>query len=50
MFQVKKEASKQNILVSDFRKMFSRQISKVQRNRRKMQYKVRKNLKLGAQR
>jgi len=29
MFQVKKEGSKQNILVSDFRKMFARQISKV---------------------
>jgi len=28
MFQVKKEGSKQNILMSDFRKMFARQISK----------------------
>jgi len=27
MFQLKKEGSKQNILVSDFRKMFARQIS-----------------------
>jgi len=29
MFQVKKEGSKQNILASDFGKMFARQISKV---------------------
>jgi len=49
MFQVKKEGSKQNILVSDFRKMFARQISKVQLHRRRLQSKVRKNLKLGAQ-
>jgi len=50
MFQVKKEGSKQNILVSDFRKMFARQISKVQLHRRRLQSKVRKNLKVGAQR
>jgi len=45
-----KEESKQNILVSDFRKMFARQISKGQLHRRRLQNKVRKNLKLGAQR
>jgi len=50
MFQVKKEGSKQNILVSDFRKMFARQISEVQLHRRRLQNKVRKNLKVGAQR
>jgi len=50
MFQVKKERSKQNILMSDFRKMLARQISKVQLHRRKLQNKVRKNLKVGAQR
>jgi len=50
MFQVKKEGSKQNILVSDFRKMFARQISKVQLHRRKLQSEVRKNLKVGTQR
>jgi len=33
MFKVKKEGSKQNILVSDFRKMFARQILKVQLHR-----------------
>jgi len=33
MFQVKKEGSKQNILVIDFRKIFARQISKVQLHR-----------------
>jgi len=33
MFQMKKDESKQNILVSDFRKMFARQISKVQLHR-----------------
>jgi len=33
MFQVKKEGSKQNILVSDFWKMFARQISKAQLHR-----------------
>jgi len=49
MFQVKK-GSKQNILVSDFRKMFARKISKVQLHRRRLQSKVRKNLKAGAQR
>ena len=38
MFQVKKEGSKQNILVSDFRKMFARQISKVQLHRNLMLY------------
>jgi len=50
MFQVKKEWSKQNILVSDFREMFARQISNAQLHRRKLQSKVRKNLKVGAQR
>jgi len=50
MFQVKKEESKQNILVSDFRKMFARQISKVQLHWRRLQNEVRKNLKAGAQR
>jgi len=49
MFQAKKEESK-NILVSDFRKMFVRQISKVQLHRRKLQSKVRKILEVGAQR
>jgi len=44
MFQVKKEGSKQNILVSDFGKMFAWQMSKV------LQSKVRKNLKVGTQR
>ena len=39
-----------NILVSDFRKMFARQISKVQLHQRKLQSKVRKNLEVGAQR
>jgi len=33
MFQVKKEESKQNTLVRDFREMFARQISKVQLHR-----------------
>jgi len=33
MFQVKKEGSKHNILVSDFRKMLARQIPKVQLHR-----------------
>jgi len=37
MFQVQKEGSKQNILVSDFWKMFARQISKVQLHRRRLQ-------------
>jgi len=50
MFQVKKEGSKQNVLVSDYRKMFVRQISKVQLHRRRLQSKVRKILKVGAQR
>jgi len=49
MFQVKKEGGKQNILVSDFRKMFAKQISKVQLHRRRLQNKVRKNYKVGAQ-
>jgi len=39
-----------NILVSDFRKMFARQISKVQLHRRKLQSKPCKNLEVGAQR
>jgi len=46
MFQVKKEESEQNILVSDFRKMFARQISKVQLHRRRLQSKVRKTWNL----
>jgi len=50
MFQVKKGWSKQNVLVSDFRKMFARQTSKVQLHRRRLQSKVRKNPKVGAQR
>jgi len=50
MFQMKKEGSKQNILVSDFRKMFARQMSKVQLHRRRLQSKVRKNFEVGAQR
>jgi len=50
MFQVKKEGGKQNILASDFMKMFARQISKAQLHRRRLQSKVRKNLKVGAQR
>jgi len=48
MFQVKKKGSKQNILVIDFRKMFARQLSKVQLHRRRLQSKVRKNLNVGA--
>jgi len=47
--EVKKEGSKQNIFVSDFRKMSARQISKLQLHRRRLQSKVRKNLKVGAQ-
>jgi len=47
MLQVKKEGSKQNILVSDFRKMFARQKSKAQLHL--LQSKVRKNLKDDAQ-
>jgi len=39
-----------NILVSDFRKMFARQISEVQLHRRKLQSKVSKNLEVGEQR
>jgi len=50
MFQMKKEGSKQNILVSDFRKMFARQMSKVQLHRRRLQSKVRKSFEVGAQR
>jgi len=46
VFQVKKEGSKQNILVSDFRKMFARQKSKVQFHRRRLQSRVRKTCKL----
>jgi len=45
---VKREGSKQDTLASDFRKMFARQISKVQLHRRRLQSKVRKNLKVGA--
>jgi len=48
-FKRKKRGAK-NILVSDFRKMFARQISKAQFHRRKLQSKVRKNLEVGAQR
>jgi len=43
MFQVKKEGSKQNMLVSDFGKMFARQLSKVQLHWRRLQSKMRKN-------
>jgi len=43
MFQAKKEGSKQNILVSDFWKMFARQTAKVQLHRRRLQKKVRIN-------
>jgi len=50
MFQAKKEGSKNNISVSDFRKMFARQISKAQLHQRSLQSKVRKNLEVGAQR
>ena len=50
MFQVKKEGSKQNMLVSDFSKMFAKQIPKVQLHRRKLQSKMRKNLEVGATR
>jgi len=51
MFQVKKEGSKQDLLVlSDFRKMFARQLSNEQLHRRRLQNKVRKNLKVGAKR
>jgi len=39
-----------SVLVSDFRKMFARQISKLQLHRRKLQSKVRINLEVGAQR
>jgi len=45
--EAKKEGSKQNKLVSVFRKMFARQVSKVQLHRRRLQS---KNLKVGAQR
>jgi len=44
MVEVKREGSKQNILVSDFRKMFARQVSKVQLHRGRLQSKVRKKL------
>jgi len=40
MFQVKKVGNQENILVSDFRTMFARQISKVQLHRLRMQNKV----------
>jgi len=46
MFQVKKEGSKQNMLVSDFRKMFAREISKVQLHQRRLQAKCAKTWKL----
>jgi len=42
----KKEGSKQNILVSDLRKMFARQISEVQLHRRRLQSKARKTCQL----
>jgi len=44
---MKKEGSKKNILVSDFTKMFARQISKVQLHRRRL--KSAKNLEVGVQ-
>jgi len=50
MLQAKKEGSKNIILVSDFRKMFARQISILHLHRRKLQSKVRKNLEVGAKR
>jgi len=50
MFQVKKVGSKQNILVSDFKNMFAIQLSKVQLHRRRLQSRVRKNVKVGAER
>jgi len=50
MFQAKKWGGQKNILVSDFRKMYARQISKAQLHRRKLQSKVRKNLEVGTQR
>jgi len=46
----RRKRGQKNILVSDFRKMFARQISKVQLHWRKLQSKVRKNLEVGAQR
>jgi len=46
--EVKKQGNKQNVLVSDFKKMFARQISKVQLHQRRLQSKVCKNLKVGA--
>jgi len=48
-FKRRKRGAK-NILVSDFRKVFARQISKVQLHWRKLQSKVPKNLEVGAQR
>jgi len=48
-FKRRKRGAK-NILVSDFRKIFARQISKVQLQQQKLQSKVRKNLAVGAQR
>jgi len=45
-----KRREQKNIFVSDFRKMFARQISKVQVHQRRLQNKVRKNLEVGAKR
>jgi len=45
MVEVKKEGSKQNVLVSDFRKMFARQISEVQLHRGRLQSKCAKTWK-----
>jgi len=50
MFQVKKEGSKSNILMSALKKMFARQISEVPLHRRRLQSKVHKNFEVGAQR
>jgi len=41
---------RKNILLSDFRKIFARQISKVQLHRRKLPSKVHKNLEVAGQR
>jgi len=49
-FKRRKRGAKKHALVIDIRKMFARQISKVQLHRRKLQSKVRKNLEVGAQR
>jgi len=48
-FKRQKRGAKK-IFVSDIRKMFAKQMSKVQLHRRKLQSKVRKNLEVGAQR